>query len=245
VLRFLAVILLILTGHALEDDAEWWRAVGSLAAPLGPAELVTLNMGLRYLFEELGTAHDVYASGQHLDGAYGSLCAIVAFLSMFRPVGVEGLFVPLAALESALWALDEGVVEPILKPPRPPKSGRARSSVLHQELKGVAVYVAHRLCDLGLSQPEAFKAVSDDLKRIGVKPDRGSGEIEPRTVRGWCEEVAEDVGHHGTAALRYHALRSHPANMTLDKIPQEAARVMLRSQLRSFAIISGNRSKTT
>jgi hypothetical protein len=166
---------------------------------------------------------------------------VSAFLSLFRPVRREGLSAPLAALESALWALDEGVVQPILKPTRPAQSGRARSPVLYQELKGAAVYVVHRLHYFGLEQKQARATVAAELRRIGVKPDRGSGEITARTIRGWCEEVAADVGRHGVAAQRSHALLLHPGNKVLENMPREAAKSWLRSRLKFFATAIGEK----
>ena len=190
---------------------------------------------------ELRAAQSEFADGNHLNGAYLSLLAVSAFLSLFGPVKQEGLSAPLAALESALWALDEGVVEPILKPARRARGGRARSSVLRQELKGAAVYVAHRLHSLGLEQKEALAIVAAELRRIGVKPDRGSGEITPRTIRGWCDEVAADVGRDGTAAQRCYLLLSHPEDRTLDDMPPEAAKSWLRSRLRFFVTAIGGK----
>ena len=190
---------------------------------------------------ELREAQSEFAKGNHLDGAYRALLAVSAFLSLFGPVKQEGLSTPLAALESALWALDEGVVEPILKPTRRARSGRARSSVLYQELKGAAVYVVHRLHRLGLEQKKARAIVAAELRSIGVKPDRGSGEITARTIRWWCEEVAADVGRQGVAARRSHALLSHPGNKALENMPREAAKSYLRSRLRFFITTIGGK----
>jgi hypothetical protein len=222
--------------HLNNHDEDWWSiAAEPLPESIAAQDVPRLNIALRYLWAELRQAQSEFADGVQLNGAYSSLVAAIAFLSLFGPVRGEGLFVPLAALESALWALGEGVVEPIFKPPQPAKTGRARSPDLHQQLKGATAYVVRRLCDLGHARSEAWKVVAADLRHIGVKPDRGTGHVTARTVRGWCEEVAADIGCHGTAAKRYHQLLAHPANKVPDRISPEEAKSWLRSRLRLFA----------
>jgi hypothetical protein len=213
---------------------EDWSSVAAEPLPesVSVGEVARLNIAFRHLWAELREAQSEFADGNRLTGAYLSLVAVIAFLSLFGPVRREGLSVPLAALEDALWALDEGVVQPILKPARRARTGRARSSVLYQEAKGTTVYVVHRLRSLGLGQKEAQKIVGAELRRMGVKPDRGSGEITARTIRGWCDEVAAD--RQGTAAQRCYLLVSHPADKTLDGMPPEAAKSLLLSRLRRF-----------
>jgi hypothetical protein len=223
-------------------DEDWWSiAAEPLPESVAAGDVPRLNTAFRHLWAELKKAQFDFADGNHLTGAYLSLVAVSAFLSLFGPVRQEGLSVPLAALENALWALDEGVVQPILKPARRARSGRARSSVLYQELKGTAVYVVHRLHSLGVEQKEARAIVKTELRHIGVKPDRGSGEITARTIRGWCDEVAADVGRYGTAAQRCYLLLSHPANRLLDDMPLEAAKSWLRSRLRFFVTTIGGK----
>ena len=221
---------------------DWWSvAAEPLPESIATGDLPRLNIAFLHLWAELREAQSEFAKGNHQDGAYLAVLAVSAFLSLFGPVRQEGLSTPLAALESALWVLDEGVVEPILKPTRQARSGRARSSVLYQELKGAAVFVVHRLHRLGLEQKKARAVVADELRSIGVKPDRGSGQITARTIRWWCEEVAADVGRQGVAAQRSHTLLSHPGNKALENMPREAARSCLRSQLRHFVIAIGGK----
>jgi len=98
-----------------EWDKAWLGALGTLPEMVGPGELPKLNEGLRYLFKELRQAQAAFTNESHLDGAYLSLVAVKAFLSLFRAASLEGLLVPLMELESALWALDEGITAPILK----------------------------------------------------------------------------------------------------------------------------------
>jgi hypothetical protein len=127
----------------MDDIEAWWSAVGMLPEALGPRDLPNLNEGLRYLFKELREAQAAFSSGSHLDGTYSSLVAVLAFLSLFRVTSIEGLASPLAALESALWALDEGITQPLLRP---------------------AVALGHPSCDKNLSAwwltPSAVCAIS-------------------------------------------------------------------------------------
>ena len=100
-------------------------------------------------------------------------------------MGEKGLFVPLSELESALWALGEGVTEPLLRPVSR-KAGRPKASQLRQEFVGMVAFTVQQLRDLGYSVPEAHQAVADDeLNRVGAKPDRGSDRFAARTIRDW------------------------------------------------------------
>jgi hypothetical protein len=223
-------------------DEDWWSITAEPLPEFVTAQDVPrLNIALQYLWAELRQAQSEFADGNQQDGLHLSLCAVSAFLGLFGPVRREGLFAPFAALESALWALDEGVVEPILKAPRPARPGRARSPAPYQALKGAAAYVVCRLGDFGHGQSEALKVVAADLQRIGVKPERGSGEITSRTVRGWCEEVAADIGCHRTAAQVCHELLSRSANGVLDRLSPDEARSWLRSRLRFFTTQIGGK----
>jgi hypothetical protein len=224
------------------QDQDWWSILAEglpLPESIAVGDVPTLNIAFRHLWAELREAQSHFASGNHLTGAYLSVVAVSAFLSLFSPVRQEGLSMPLAALEGALWALDEGVVQPILKPARRARTGRARSSDLYQKLKGTAIYVVHRLHGLGLEQKEVWKMVGAELRQIGLKPDRGSGDITARTIRGWCEKVAADVGSQEAAAQHYYVLLSHPANKALEKMPREVAKSWLLSRLRFFVTTIG------
>jgi hypothetical protein len=237
------------------DSEAWWSAVGTLPEVLRPGDLPKLNEGLRHLFKELREAQAAYVGDSRPDGVYFALVAINAFVSLFRAVGTEGLIAPLMELESALWALDEGVTEPLLKPVRRAKPGRAkpgrqRAAQLRQEFLGMVAYTVKKLCDFGCPQSEARKAVADDLNRVGMvtEPDRGSGQVTPRTVRDWCERVSEDFGRHSPAAQRYDALMADPRTAALGRMPAETAAHLLRRQLVRAAKLLGmaqRRRKTT
>jgi hypothetical protein len=223
----------------MDDKDVWHAAVGTLPEVLGRADLPKLNEGLRYLFKDLRNAQAEFVGGRHPDGVYLALVAIYAFVSLFRAVTTEGLMAPLMELENALWALDEGIVEPLLKPARRAKAGRPRTSQLRQEFLGAVAYTVQQLREFGYSLPEAHSAVADDLNRVGAKPDRGSGRFTPRTVRDWCERVAEDVGCHLPAAQKYAALSADPRSATIRQKPPEAAARLVRQQLVRSAVLLG------
>jgi hypothetical protein len=214
-----------------ELGPAWLGTIRTLPNVLGPEHLPKLNEGLRYLFEELGQAQAEFRAGNHLNGAYLSLLAVKFFLALFRTTGVEGLAMPLLALESALWALDEGITEPLLRPARRAKSGRPRASPLRQEFIGMVAYTVRRLRDFGHSTSEAYTMVASDLDHIGVKGDRGSDRISQRTVRYWCEKVSEDVGRREAAAKGYAALLIDPSSITFDRMKPEAATELIRQRL--------------
>jgi hypothetical protein len=226
------------------DESDWWSIFLSHPFPetIGLTEISELNVGLHSFFMELREAESEFAAGNQLDGAYLSLVAVIGLISLFEPVRREGLFVPLAALESALLGLGEGIVEPILKPSQKRKDGRSPSPGLNREIRGAVAYVVQRLCDFGCSREDAFNAVAADLKRIGVKPDRGSGSVTNRTVRGWYEKVMADVGFHGDAARRCRQLLSSPSNTALDQMPREMAISLLRTRLKYFVKALGGKA---
>jgi hypothetical protein len=215
----------------MDDEEAWQAALGTLPELLGPGDLPKLNEGLRYLFKELREAQAAFSGGSHQNGVYLSLVAVSSFLSLFRAVHIEGLTLPLAALESALWALDEGITEPLLKPARRARGGHPRASQLRQVFIGTVAYTVHRLCDFGYQLSNAQTEVAADLKRIGAKTDRGSDRITARTVRGWCEEVSEDVGRNSPAAQRYDELMAHPRTAAFHHKPPDAAAKILRQRL--------------
>ena len=151
---------------------------------------------------------------------------------------------PLMALESALLALDEGVTEPLLKPVRQGKAGRPRAAQLRQEFLGTVVFTVQQLRAVGYSLPEAHKVVADDLNHVGAKPDRGSNRFTSRTVRDWCERVAEDVGCHLPAARRCAALSADPRSAAIRRMPPDMAAAYLRRQLGRSAVLLGMATRT-
>ena len=84
----------------MDENEAWARAQGALPEMLGPDDLPTLNIGLRFLFKELREAQTAFSGESQLDGVYSALLAVYAFLSLFRSVSFEGLAMPLSALSS-------------------------------------------------------------------------------------------------------------------------------------------------
>jgi hypothetical protein len=220
---------------ATDDGEEWDAAYGTLPDILGPANLPKLNEGLRYLLAELREAHGAFIDGDHADGAFGALIAVLAFVSLFRTPRAEGLIIPLHALTEALLALDEGIVEPILRPARRASAGRPRAPHFRHRLRGTVAYVVQRLCHFDHELATAHAVVATALDRVGVKSYRGGNRITARTVRAWCEEVAEDVGRHGIAAQRCDQLLADPVNAQIDKMGPQFAALFLVARLQYFA----------
>jgi hypothetical protein len=167
------------------DSAE---AAPSLPENIAPTDLEALNQALTALFEDLRFAQNLPHSESH--GRRSAAVALIAawrFLIRFQPVLAESLHVPLMSLHSALLALNENNVEPILKPTK--RTGRATSSPSRYVLIGIAVGAAERLKWTGFSRTDANKAVATKLKALGVKPTRGKGGLTADTVRRWREQI--------------------------------------------------------
>jgi hypothetical protein len=185
----------------MDDNDEWYAALGTLPEVLGPADLPTLNEGLRYLFKELREAQTAFVGGSYPEGVYLSLVAIYAFVSLFRAVGTEGLTAPLMELESALCALDEGVTEPLLKPARRAKSGRPRATQLRQVFLGTVAYTKLRFglpaigdAQGGSGRPEPCGHQAGSRFRSGYA-SHGTGLVRAGVRRFW-------TAFTGRAALR-------------------------------------------
>jgi hypothetical protein len=95
--------------------------------------------------------------------------------------------VPLLNLSSALLALNENNVEPILRPTK--RSGRAASSPRRYVLIGIAVGAAMRLEWTGLLPADANRAVARKLNTLGIKPTRGKNGVTADTLRRWREQI--------------------------------------------------------
>ena len=177
------------------------RSKGTLPETITESDLGTLNEGLGFLFAQLREARRRFAEEGDggRAGAFMALGAMWKFIVLFDRPHAERLHTPILSLLDALAMLEENNVLPIVKPvPRP---GRAPSSHGHAALKGQAAATVKRLIKAGMPLKEAHKAVAKELNKLGVRPERGSGRVTPHTVRNWCDEVASDVGRHGTAAL--------------------------------------------
>jgi hypothetical protein len=227
-------------------DAESAEAVPRFPEKIGPADLETLNRALAALLVELRLARALPAGGT--GGRLGAVVALRAawdFLIHFEPVLAENLHAPLMSLHSALLALNENNVEPILKPTK--RTGRATSSPRHQSMIGIAVGAAQRLEWTGLSPAEANKAVASKLNALGIKPTRGKKGVTADTLRRWGEQISatqpllrslsqlnpSDFGADAgwiNAALNAEAMLSEKWRARLTAVaPAEARRLVLSS----------------
>jgi hypothetical protein len=155
---------------------------------IAPGDLGALNQAVAALFEELRFARNLPPGETHgRMGAVVALSAACRFLTQFEPVLTETLHGPLMNLHSALLALNENSVEPILKPTK--QTGRATSAPRRYALIGIAVGAAQRLEWTGLPRTDANKAVAMRLNALGIKPTRGKGGITAHTLRRWRERI--------------------------------------------------------
>ena len=208
------------------------RSRGTLPEIITEANLETLNSGLRFLFARLREARQQFES-EGDGGRKGALTALAAtwmFIVLFEGPRSQSLQVPILCLQDALACLEKGLVLPMVKPA--PRCGRAPSSDARAALRGCAAGTVQRLLQTGLKSQDANLAVANKLSQLGIRPERGSGEITDRTVRTWCEEVASDVGRHGTAAEVYESMFTSAEVDRFSALPVDQAR---SHALNSFA----------
>lgn len=169
-------------------ESKTAEVVPSLPEKIEPAHLETLNQALAVLFYELRFARSLPpGEGDGRTGAVGALCAVFRFLMGLEPVRAEILHAPLLNLASALLALNENNIEPILKPTK--RTGRATSSSRRYALIGIAVGAAQRLEWTGLLPADANEAVATKLKALGVRPARGKAGVTADTICRWRERI--------------------------------------------------------
>lgn len=197
---------------------------GTLSETAAENDLDTLKSGLRHLFADLRCADELYRKkgDNGRAGASAALGACWRFVMLFKGPLAESLHVPILNLHASLKALDNNLVLPILKPV--PCSGRAPSDDARAALKGCAAATVQRLMQTGLNSRGANLAVAKKLRQLGMRPERGSGEITDRTVRHWCEEVAVDVARRGTAAMIYHSMFTPTEVERFSALPVDQAR---------------------
>src|SRR5258708_4603990 len=133
-----------------------------LSETIGADDLEMINEVLTSLFAELRFASALYLDKRFADRAATlvALSAVWRFLIWFRPVLDERLHVPLMKLSSALLALNDNNVHPILQPNTPRRGGRSQDSPDRQALIGIAVGTVERLLWTGMELGEADKAVA-------------------------------------------------------------------------------------
>jgi hypothetical protein len=177
------------------------RMAGTLPETIVAGDLEILNSGLHLLFADLRRAYRYFQDGEGngRGGASSALGALYRFIVLFEKPFAEGLQLPIQDLQQALAALEDNNVLPMLKPVR--RRGRAISSDAREALKGHVAGTVRRLLQTGINLDAAYQRVAKELKRRGVRPERGTGNVTATTVRHWCDRVAADVGRRGAAAV--------------------------------------------
>lgn len=207
------------------------RAKGTLPEIIGDSDLDTLNSALGFLFAHLREARRQFEQEGDAGrfAAFTALAAYWMFVVVFKTPLAESLEVPILRLQAALAALDNNLVEPIVKPAR--RRGRAPSSPTYATLRGHAAGSVKQLVGAGLSRREAHEAVAKQLSYLGVHPERGSGDVTAATVRNWCDEVASDVGRHGPAAQFFDSMFAPEEQRRLSELPKERAKSFVLKSL--------------
>ena len=194
-------------GELIEATEFLDRMKGTIPEQITAADLETLNKGLRFFFSKLRLASGLFRQAED-DQRHAAIVALDAawrLVALFKQPYSENLFLPLLHLQDALRKLDEGSVPPMLvKSVRRP--GGAKSTDARTALRGRVAGTVARLVEANVPLEEAHRLVAGDLVKLGVRPERGSSPITARTVRGWCEEVAADVGRRGAAAIIYDGM---------------------------------------
>ncbi len=224
------------------------EAAPGLPEIIEAADLETLNQALAALFGDLRFASSL-PRGQAPDrqATVVALRAAWKFLLQFESVQAETLHEPLINLSSALLALNENNVEPILRPTK--RSGRAASSPRRYVLIGIAVGAAMRLEWTGLLPADANRAVARKLNTLGIKPMRGKNGVTADTLRRWREQInvvrsllrsqsqlaprdtgAEDIGWINAAKNADHML-TEEARGKIAALTQDDARRFILSAL--------------
>jgi hypothetical protein len=200
------------------------REKGTLPERITPSDLGTLNAGLRFFFSDLRRASVLFQRSESggRDGVSKALAAIWRFVALFERPFSESLYVPLIVLASDLDALDRGTVSPLLRP-TVRRSGRASSTQVRAGLRGYAAGTAARLAEFGVPrEQQANNQVAKLLVRLGMKPERGSGQITARTVRLWRKEIA--AGRDKYAAIIYDRMFADDERQRFLVLPSDQAR---------------------
>ena len=213
-------------GELIEATEFLDRMKGTIPEQITAADLETLNEGLRFFFSKLRLASGLFRQSEsgedHRHAAIVALDAAWRLVALFKQPFSENLFLPLLHLRDALGKLDEGTVAPMLKPVR--RRGRTTSTDARAALRGHAAGTVERLVEAGVPLEDARTLVAEALNKLGVRPERGSGQITARTVRTWCEEVAADVGRHGAAAIVYHGMFTDEERRRFSGLQSDRAR---------------------
>jgi hypothetical protein len=197
---------------------------GTLPELVTTPDLETLNTGLRFFFSELRLSSALFqqsGSGGRA-GAVKALGATWRLVALFEQPLSQLLHVPILHLQDALQSLDEGTVSPMLT--AVPHSGRASSTGGRAALRGHAAGTVTRLIEANVPRGQAHALVARALVRLGVRPERGSGQITATTVRHWYAEVATDVSRRGAAAIVYDGMFTDEERRRFSGLPSDQER---------------------
>lgn len=208
------------------------RFKGTLPEVVTQSNLEILNSALSFLFTRLREARrQSYQTEGGRPAAFEALAVCWMFIALFEKPLAESLQLPILHLMDALVGLDNNLVLPIVKPIR--HRGRSPSSHAYAALKGHAAGTVRHLKEAGFGAKNAHQAVAQQLKKLGVRAERGSGHITEHTVRNWCNEVSSDVGRHSTAARMYDFQRQR-----FDAQPKETASDLALSSLTQWVLLN-------
>jgi hypothetical protein len=197
---------------------------GILPAVIGDADLERLNRALAEMFDALTQAARLRHTSNYRAAAIMALRAAWTFIARFEVGLGQNLHASLIELSSALIALNDNNVEPLLQPTPAMAGGRAPDSPARQALIGFAAGAVGRLRWTGLHRAEAHKLVADALRKVGVRPSRGSGRVTERTVREWCERATADYGGRSTAAMNAASMLTKEWEAKIKVLPPPDAR---------------------
>jgi hypothetical protein len=188
--------------------------------------LVMLSDGLREatrLFEEGKDA------GRR--GVIEALNVVSVFLSFFEDPNDYRR--PFTNLINALLSLDKGKVTPLLTPVR--RSGSPPATLMRESDIGLVAATVKSLADDGLDRNEAYERVAKVCREAGIKPGRGRNpQVTARTVRGWCEGVAVDVGRHSHTAQTFDIIMRK--YQQVEGVDERAKRLLLLGGLREYFV---------
>jgi len=157
-------------------------------------------------------------------------------------------------LLDALVSLGDGHVVPLLERCKRPSGGRAPASAARESDIAMAAVTAHRLCETGMEPEEAYKMVAKVCREAGFKRSRKGKspdlEVTARTVSGWCEEIAADVGRYSQIAKAFDlAISRFPATedikQAIARKGDEAVRKGLLEGLRRALAERGSSDKSS
>jgi len=197
-----------------------------------PGYPLRLRLVLVELFSSLRYAATLRSGGKDREAAIQVVRGASRFIARFERDTDADLTASFLSLESALMALDHGVVEPLLK--RTGSRGRGWNSMDREFVIGAAVMTVHHLQWIGLGAGEAHSAVAHILRRVGFRAALGSRPVDERTVRYWCAKVAEDVGRHTELGNFVHSMLDEKDRTAYQGMPPQIARKRSLGALECF-----------